>query len=174
MPRQIYALSMVLALGLLAGCNKPGEPELPVHACGEAVGTFLTRDFVPGITGDVETSRSVLALTNGGNVMFTDSNEGGVDGYPPFTAALGRWRCLSGSGDAPELSATMLDFSLAEEAGKKQIARADFKATFDPDTSSFIASGTLSFVPLDADPYAPGVLDNALPLKFTGIKIVAP
>ena len=120
------------------------------------------------------TSRSVLALTNGGHVIFIDSDHGVVGGYPPFTDALGHWRCLSAPGELPRLSATMLDFTMASETSSKQIARVDFEAIYVPATATFEATGTLSFTPLEGNPYGRNALKGALPLKFNGVKIVAP
>jgi hypothetical protein len=161
---------MLSALPLLATSAMAEDTELPVHACAAAVGTFLLRDAPKG--GDT-LNRSLIALTNGGHVMFVDSGERGEHGYPPFSNGLGRWRCLSKQGENPRLRAIILDFTFPME-GKQEIARLDLQGTVDLTSGKLTATTTLSFFPLDSDPFSAQVPAGAQQFTVTGQKIIVP
>ena len=181
--KPLAAALATLALAACSNGNAEGDKtststDLPVHACAEAVGTYLTTDKATEPDSPTIDSRSLIALTNGGHVMFIDSGEGGAKTFAPFTDALGRWTCLSQVGEAPRLKATALDFTLPVltegDAATQQIARVDFTATVDPASGVIEADAILAFVPLNADPYGDGATDGALEWQFSGYKIEVP
>lgn len=164
------APALLLALLLLPAPALAQDSELPVHACAEAVGTFLlTETREDGTT----LSRSLVALTNGGHIMFVGSDERGESGYAPFSDGLGRWRCLSSQGEAPKLRAIVLDFTLPGE-GEQRIARVDLDGTVDPGDGTLSATASLSFFPLDADPLNDAPAAQGGQFVLTGRKLVAP
>lgn len=146
------------------------DSELPVKACADAVGTFL---FSDAPTGSTTTSRSLIALTNGGHVMFVDSGEAGEPGYAPFSDGLGRWRCLSQPGEDPRLRAVILDFTFAGQ-GKQQIARVDLDGTLDRNTGILTAIATLSFHPMSSNPVSGDVRPGGKRFNLTGHRIEVP
>lgn len=143
-----WASAMMLSALLLPAPAIAQDAELPVHACAAAVGTFLTGDASAGVE---TSSRSLIALTNGGHVMFVDSGQRGGPEYAAFSDGLGRWQCLSSQGEDPRLHAVLLDFTFPED-GDQEIGRVDFEGTVDPATGELTATATLSFFPLDSDP----------------------
>ena len=160
---------MALAALLLTTPAIAQDPELPVQACADAVGTFLLADAPEG--GAI-TTRSLFLLTNGGHAMFVDSGQWGAGGYAPFSDALGSWVCLSEAGETPSFRAVVIDFTFPAE-GEQQIGRLDIEATFDPDSGLLTLTALLSFFPLDGDPLA-GPASDAEPFTITGRKITVP
>lgn len=158
--------ALLIASAILATPAMAQDAELPVHACGAAVGTFLLSDAPNG--GEI-TTRSLLLLTNGGHAEFVDSGQWGGEDYAPFSDALGRWECLSAEGEDPRFRAVVLDFTFPDE-GPQQIGRVDMEGTYDLATGELTVTALLSFFPLDGDPLA-GPAENADPFTITGVKI---
>ncbi len=160
--------AFLIATALLAAPAMAQDAELPVHACGAAIGTFLLSDAPDG--GEI-TTRSLLLLTNGGHAEFVDSGQWGGDGYAPFSDALGSWVCLSAEGEDPHFRAVVLDFTFPDERAQ-QIGRLDIEGTLDLGTGALTVTALLSFFPIDGDPLA-GPADDADPFTITGVKITA-
>ncbi len=167
------SLAILISSLLLVSPAMAEDPELPVQACAGAVGTFLTQDTQQGGDGDPVIARSLIALTNGGHVIFVDSGERGEPGYAPFSDGLGRWRCLSKEGESPKLRAIILDFTLPIEGGR-EIARLDLEGTVDASSGTLTATATLSFYPLEGDPLTGGATGNGGQFVVIGHKVVAP
>jgi hypothetical protein len=162
------ALALLLSALLLSAPAMADDPELPVQACAAAVGTYVLR-VAP--KGEETRTRSLLALTNGGHVMFIDSGQRGEPGYAPFSDGLGRWRCLSEQGEKPRLRAIVLDFTFPVE-GDQEIARVDLEGTFDPSSDTLKATATLFFLPLDSDPLSAAAPTSGDHFNVDGRKII--
>ncbi|MCP4329356.1 MAG: hypothetical protein GY791_13065 [Alphaproteobacteria bacterium] len=162
----------VVLLGVSNGARAE-DPELPVHHCAAAVGTYLATHYRTDGDEQEVASRALLALTNGGHVIRIDSGEAGEPGYSPFSDNLGRWRCLSKEGETPKLSGTFLNFTFP--VGRpQQIARLDFTATYDAEIMVLEGRVGLSFVGLEEDPYDPAIEREETVFGLTAKKIVAP
>lgn len=164
------ALARLLAMLLLSSPALAEDAELPVKACADAVGTFLVTEAPEG---GKTLSRSLIALTNGGHMMFIGSDEHGESGYAPFSDGLGRWRCLSKEGEDPRFRAILLDFTSPAD-GEQKIARVDLEGTLDPASGVLTATATLSFFPLDADPLDAAPEAQGRQFSVTGEKIKVP
>jgi hypothetical protein len=138
---------------MLVLCSVPGRPLAEADACHGLVGTYLTKNFTKGASGDDFTSRSLIVLSGGGQASFTDSGEGREAGFGPFTDGRGSWRCL----EANKLHAITLDFTTPTiEQPKADIGRLDFDLAYDPVSKTIKGTATLRLVPLGSDPLAPG------------------
>ena len=164
--RSIVALlaSMMIATPAVA------DSELPVKACAEAVGTYLLTETTES---GQKLSRSLLALTNGGHVMFIGSDQHGETNYTPFSDGLGRWTCLSKEGEKPYLRAIILDFTLPT-SGAQSIARVDLQGSVDLSSDVLTARATLSFFPLDSDPIDAEATGGGGQFTFKGQKVYMP
>ena len=135
--------------------------------CGALTGSYLIT--ITDNSGNFA-SREVFNLTDDGNALVIDSNEGGVSGVSnPFTSAQGSWRCKAGH--QVSAAVTVLDFSLPGPVQSGQsIARLDYQLS--PGTSSGTISGTidLRFFPLDGDPLTPPLPPPA-EFSFSGVVI---
>ena len=79
-------------LAIAAPTLAEDDTDPQIAPCIAAVGTFLTtRDIKVEGKPDM-VMRSLLSLTNGGHAFFTDSSEGGVLDYQPFSDGRGVWR----------------------------------------------------------------------------------
>lgn len=162
---------VVLALVFSASRDAEASEELPLSACVDAVGTYLTKNFASDRSGK-SVSRSLLTLTNGGQAFFTDSREVGSQVYAPFTDGRGAWRCLSASQGESTMAITVLDFTLVETGGRRQaIARLDMQAERGPDPGSIRGTITLYFVPLDGDPLNVEALGEGRVFRFEGLRV---
>jgi hypothetical protein len=164
------AFARLLAMLLLPTPVLAEDSELPVHACADAVGTFLMKETLEDGT---TLSRSLIALTNGGHIMFIGSDEQGESGYAPFSDGLGRWRCLSRQGETPMLSAIILDFTFPS-GSEQRLARVDLEGTVDPINGTLNAKATLSFFPLDVDPLNSEPSAQGGEFILVGHKIIVP
>ena len=170
---RVLSRSLTLFLmpaALLCAPVMADDAELPVKNCADAVGTFLMSERQTD--GDAK-SRSLMALTNGGHVMFIGSDEESETGYAPFADGLGRWRCLSKEGEKPKLRAVILNFTYPAE-GDQKIGRIDLDGTVDPGSGVFKAKATLSFFPLDANPMKDKPEERGGKFDVTGRKVEAP
>lgn len=141
-------------------------------ACGNAVGTFLTRNALDN-NGRTGTSASLLILTNGGQVLRFDSDEtGAAMDSRPFGNSAGTWRCDGADEDgAVRLTATMLDFTYPDAEGDEgQIARIDMTGHFLPETETLELAGKLGFLPLSAEGQAADALTHAPSLTTVTIR----
>jgi len=142
---------IVLAAGLIGiGAARPVAAE--AGACHDLVGTYLTKNFAKGESGNF-TSRSLIALFGSGQASFTDSGEGGEKGFGPFTDGRGSWRCI----EADKAHAVTLDFTTpTADAPKAEIGRLDFDLAYDAATKTIKGTATLRLIPLGGDPLKPG------------------
>jgi len=150
---------------VLGGANTAFAADEPLSACFDAVGTFLTTNT------DVETkevsSRGLISLTNGGHFFRTDSNEGGTEGYAPFTETRGAWRGVSDDGGELHVVATGIDFShKTPEYPDQTLARIDFNAVYNESSDSLSGDFTFYFVPIDGNPF-----DTAASGKVRGFTV---
>lgn len=163
----------VVVLTLMAAVphNARASEELPLSACFDAVGTYLTKNFASDKSGKAA-SRSLLSLTNGGHAFFTDSGEAGSQVYAPFTDGRGAWRCRSTSDSETAMAITVLDFTLAKPGGRSQaIARLDMEAVRGPSPGRIKGTITLYFVPLDGDPLNVETLGEGRVFRFEGLRV---
>lgn len=146
-----------------------------IAACIEAVGTYLTRRENPTVTGPERVGRSLLSLTNGGHAFLTDSAEGGVSGFQPFSDGRGVWRCESAAGGSETFRAMILDFTYpTDRYPDPQIARLDIEATIEAATGQLTGTTTIRFAPLDGDPMDESQLQNPIEYAFTGQRLMLP
>lgn len=138
-------LAAVVVLGSASSVFAADEP---LSACFDAVGTFLATN------ADVEskevTSRSLISLTNGGHFFRADSNEGGTEGYAPFTETRGAWRCVSDDGGELHVVATGIDLSQkTSEFPDQSLARIDYDAVYNEESDGLAGQFTFYLVPID-------------------------
>ncbi|MBD2676290.1 MULTISPECIES: hypothetical protein [Nostoc] len=127
-------------------------------------GAYLTTIFNPD---NSVASRGVITLTADGNFFVTDSNQGGVpNAFNPFTSGQGAWKCNSKT----KVSARSITFAFPGSAGAGSIGRADYQATFNPQTQTVQGTITLRLFNVSANPLS----NNVPPLgtfNFSGQKI---
>lgn len=108
-------------------------------------------------------SRALITLTEEGNLISSDSNQGGVSGqFDPFTTSQGTWVCNGNR----EITARALNFSLSNKGGSG-IARNDFKASFNPTTQTVQGTIELRLFDLKTNPLQ-GNGKNGGSFFFTG------
>ena len=100
-----------LAVPVLSPAALAEDADPALAGCSDAVGTFLTRRVNQTVSGVEHVGRSLLSLTNGGHAFFTDSAEGSVSGFQPFSDGRGVWRCVSGDAGTMRFTALILDFT---------------------------------------------------------------
>lgn len=145
---------------LLAG------PALAQDACAPLVGTYLTQKEFQAGTDPNTVGRSLLALIGGGVAAWTDSNQGGGDGWQAFSEARGGWTC-----DGESFTAVVLDFTyVTEEMPGQQIARIEVSGTIAD--GSMEGDATILFFPLGGDPADTDAGTNAIRYAFTGTKVM--
>ncbi len=172
MPRLLYALLTTSLLVAAPPAVAQEDTEPAIANCFEAVGTYLMRRVNEGVSGPEAVGRSLLSLTNGGHALFTDSAQGGVTGFQPFTNGQGAWRCLNADNGRFHFEALVFDFTIPiEERPDPQIARVDILATFNPDDGTLDGSVSIAFAPLDGDPLDKTSLKIDLGYDFTGQRI---
>jgi hypothetical protein len=165
------ACAVVLVVG---GAHTAVAADEPLSACFKAVGTFLTTNTNPD-RGDEVVGRSLISLTNGGHMLFTDSNEGGEAEWAPFTDGRGAWRCVSDDSGKFHILATLLDFTVkTAEFPEQKIARLDFDATYDEASDTLDSDVTLYFIPFDANPMDKANLKEAIRNRMVGIRVTPP
>ncbi|QHG20712.1 hypothetical protein [Nostoc sp. ATCC 53789] len=92
-------------------------------------GTYLTT--IKDVNGKFA-SRALITLTEEGNLITSDSNQGGISGqFDPFTTSQGTWACDG----KKAITGRALNFSLSNKGGSG-IARNDYRATFNPITQT--------------------------------------
>lgn len=166
--------SMVAALWLVFGLPAlaADDSDARITPCLDAVGTYLTNRVieVDGATDIV--MRSLVSLTNGGHILFTNVLEGGVLAYQPFSDGHGTWRCDGNADGTLSLTALLLDFvNPTEDQPKAKIARLDVQATIVAATGALSGQATIRFVPLIGDPFDEASLTDPIRYDFTGTKV---
>ena len=164
------ACGLVAGVALsIAGQAVAEDAGQPLSACAAAVGAWLTEN--PG----KEPSRSLVTFTADGLVLFADSGQGGGAGFASFTGGHGAWRCVAAGAGGPQLSATVLDFTLPTVAWPNQkIGRLDLTATVDAGNGTMSGAMTLLSAPLDGDPLAAAGLEEDAEGTFDAVRITAP
>lgn len=169
---------LAAAIGIAIALLSP-EPALAaeepasIRGCEPAVGTFLLSRHVARPDGATVIERSLISLTNGGHAFFTDSAQGGVDGYQPFSEARGAWECTSA--DDGTLSILMLDFTFPTKGEPEQkIARIAMDAAFAPDGSTLSGTANIAFTALEDDPLDAANLTDPIEYDFEGVRIAIP
>jgi hypothetical protein len=123
-------------------------------------GTYLTT--ITDANGNFA-SRALITLTEEGNLIVTDSNQGGISSqFNPFTTSQGTWACNGRT----EITATALNFSLSNQGGSG-IARNEYSATFNPRTQTVEGTIELSLFDLQGNPLK-GNGQNGGSFSFTG------
>ena len=154
---------------------RAAEEELPLSACADVVGTFLTNNYYLNSDDTRADNRYLLSFTDDGHVLLAGSAEFGVPGYQPFSDGVGAWRCLPSDDGAATFAAIILDFTFPTQSDRAQrIARVDMRGTLDADGETLAGTYALSFVPLDGDPLDDGSLTNRVDFRFDGSKVKAP
>lgn len=129
-------------------------------------GTYLTT--IKDASGKFA-SRALITLTEEGNLISSDSNQGGVTGqFDPFTTSQGTWACNG----KKAITGRALNFSLSNKGGSG-IARNDYRATFNPITQT--VEGTIElrlFNNLQGNPLQ-GNGQNGGSFFFTGQQVTA-
>ena len=167
----IFGAALIVSGSLASWAQE--DPSL--KGCNAAVGTFLTKSFKEGASGDDYIARSLFSLTNGGHAFFTDSGQRGEAGYRPFSDGRGAWRCVSGADGKSRFQAVILDFVFkTEDDQSEEIGRLDFDAVVDDKTGKLESRATLYFVPLGANPMHASTLGEGQKFELVGEKIAAP
>lgn len=172
--KQIAALPVAfLALAAPAGAQDTTDAQ--IAPCIEAVGTYLTTRTIK-VEGQPDmVMRSLISLTNGGHAFFTDSSEGGVLGYQPFSDGRGVWGCVSAEEGTVRLSAVILDFTFPTDTDPDaKIARLDISAEIAEASGDISGSTKIGFVPLTGNPMDTNALTDPIEYSFTGVKVMIP
>jgi hypothetical protein len=166
--RRLVMLSLAI---LMTAMLSPNRAMAEADACRDLVGTYLTKNFAKGGSGESFTSRSLISLTGSGQAFFTDSGEGGEAGFAPFTDGRGVWRCVSGN----KVRVLTLDFTTpTPDAPRAQIGRLDLDLAYDAGSKTIKGTGTLHLIPLGGDPLIPGELGGGRQFEIVGQRIEAP
>jgi hypothetical protein len=130
---------------------------------------FVTGTYLTTITSNGNfASRGLITLTQEGNFIVGDSNQGGISGlFNPFTTEQGTWACTGGK----EITARAIDFSLSNNGGTG-IARVDYHATFDRATQTVQGTISLHLFDLQSNPLVGNGTDGGT-TSFTGQLVTA-
>ncbi|MEH1870588.1 hypothetical protein [Nostoc sp.] len=164
----VFACTLLATPNVVRGDDSSVRKTDDTAPCSQSVsGSYLTKIFnSDGTIG----SRGVITLTEEGNFFVIDSNQGGVTKvFNPFTNGQGTWKCNSKTG----VSARYINFTFPGSAGATGgIGRADYQASFNPQTQTVQGTITLRFFKLNANPLS----DNVSPVgtfNFSGQQIKA-
>ncbi|WP_419906299.1 hypothetical protein [Hoeflea sp.] len=172
--RSLVTAPAALAV-LVVSAFAQDDTDKQIGPCIDAVGTFLTLRKIP-VEGQSDfVMRSLISLTNGGHAFLTDSSQGGVLDYQPFSSARGVWRCDDAKDGTVNLSAYMLDFTFpTEREPDALIARLDISAEYVAASGSISGITRIRFVPLDGDPLDTDQMKDPIEYEFTGTKMKMP
>lgn len=117
-------------------------------------------------------SRALLTLTTDGNILVTDSNQGGVyqgkNQFNPFSNAQGSWKC-NNNGD---ITATTLEFNLSGPlplaSNPLGIAGQNYRIKFNQNTQTLQGTIQVRFFDLNAT-VEEATGSKGVPLTFTFI-----
>jgi hypothetical protein len=166
----IGVLSVISVSDILSIHKAQAESAVDTYSeqavCSKSVtGTYLTT--VKDASGKFA-SRGLITLTQEGNFIVGDSNQGGISGlFAPFTSAQGTWVCTG----KKEITARAVDFSLSNQGGTG-IARVDYRATFDPKTQTVQGTISLHLFDLQGNPLEGDGQDGGTS-TFTGQLVTA-
>ena len=155
-----HALSGLCAAAAIGAAGPTLAQEIPLVACSAISGTYVTS--ISDIEG-VFASRGVMTFTRDGNVLITDSGQGGLPGiYEPFTSGQGVWTCAGVLPGKIMVKATSLTFTLPPSGGTQAFGRVDYEVTLDAETRGISGIVDLSF-PSAGDLEGADPIDNAGP-----------
>lgn len=161
----VSAFGAILCFGLTIGEARAD------NACGALPGTYLVT--VSNSDGSFA-SRQVVTLTEDGNVIVSNSGQGGETGvFNPFTSEQGTWECQS---HYPPIQAhaITLDFSLpGSVSGPQQIGRGDYQITFSLTSKTISGTIDLRFFPLTGNPLVSPLPAPASTYTFTGVRVTS-
>ncbi|MCV0426240.1 MAG: hypothetical protein K5905_12260 [Roseibium sp.] len=165
---------LLMAVSLTLGISTPllaEESNPEILGCLDAVGTYLTKRTVT-IDEKTRVDRGLIALTNGGHAFVTDSAEGGVAGYQPFSDGRGSWRCLGHEDGKSKLKIVMFDFTTSPDANAdRYMARVTTLADADPETGEVTGLTTVEFLAIDASPDTTDTVRPSVGYDFTGVRL---
>jgi len=145
---------------------------LNIRGCLDAVGTYMTKRSSEQ-EGKARIDRGLIAITNGGHAFVTDSAQGGLEGYQPFSDGRGAWRCLGKQDGKDKIKIITFDFTTTPNATTDRlIARVTVEAVSDPQTGTISGKSLVEFLAIDADPYTTDTVRPSVPYDFTGVRIV--
>ncbi|WP_414570951.1 hypothetical protein [Nostoc sp. CCY 9925] len=118
-------------------------------------------------------SRGVITLTADGNFFVIDSNQGGVPKvFNPFSSGQGAWKCNGKTGVIARSITFAYPGSTGTAGSTGSFGRADYQASFNPQTQTVQGTITLRLFNLNANPLS----NNVPPLgtfNFSGQRIKA-
>ncbi len=175
---RMTVLGTAAALAIASAQSAPAQ-EIS-GPCGQAVGTYLTTNSL-GDGGKSGTSRSLLALTNGGHAFRFDSDEAvATTDRRAFGDSAGTWRCdRVDDGGTVRLTLVMLDFTYpGPGGGSAEIVRIDLTGRYVPSAVTLELEGELNFLPMNAEAQEPAALSaktsRSIALTMRGRKITVP
>ncbi|WP_299472269.1 hypothetical protein [uncultured Roseibium sp.] len=169
--RRNFVVPLAVSFFALPGSNSLAAEAANISGCLDAVGTYMTsRSSV--IDGNTRIDRGLIALTNGGHALVTDSAEGGVNGYQPFSSGSGAWRCLGNEAGENKIKIVTFDFTTTPDAETdRYIARVTVSATADPASNSISGNSLVEFLAIDAAPDTAEIVRPSVSYDFTGVKL---
>ncbi|MBW4632760.1 MAG: hypothetical protein KME30_12965 [Iphinoe sp. HA4291-MV1] len=169
----LFAICTLSALCIPDTLNSQRAQAEPVNynyvnrtSCRKFAGTYL----ITVTTNGNFASRSIVTLTQDGNIFVVDSSQGGVSGqFNPFGDAQGAWKCTSNE----EITATTLNFGYpGTEGSTGNLARQDFRLTFEPQAKTVQGTIKLRSFDLQANPLEADGSDGGT-FTFTGQRVTA-
>lgn len=144
---------------------------LNIRGCQDAVGTYMTNRKSQQ-DGKTRTDRGLIAITNGGYAFVTDSAEGGLKGYQPFSDGSGVWRCLGKQDGKDRLKIITFDFTTTPDAEtNRYIARVTVEAVADLEAGIISGKSLVEFLAIDAAPDTTDTVRSPVSYEFTGVKL---
>lgn len=150
------------------------DPNSQQPSCTKFVtGTYLTT--ISDSTGKFA-SRSLITLTTDGNILVTDSNQGGVyqgkNQFNPFTTSQGSWKCNNNG----NITATILNFNLSGSlplaSNPLSIGGQNYSIRFNQSTQTLQGTIQLRFFDLKATVQeATGSKGVPVTFTFTGQRV---
>lgn len=160
---------------VLAGAPEPSfsqESGPNIGGCLDAVGTYMT-ERTSQLDGKSRIDRGLIALTNGGHAFVTDSAQGGLEGYQPFSNGSGVWRCLGKEGGKDKLKIMTFDFTTTPNAETdRYIARVTVEAIADPVANVISGTSVVEFLAIDAAPDSTKTVRPPVSYDFKGVRLV--
>lgn len=121
-----------------------GGAGLALADCDAAAGTYLTTKLTGQSPDTKQIGRSLITLNSDGSAIMADSAQGGIEGYQPFTNAMGDWDCV-----ANQITLLLVDMTF-DAPDKQRVVRVDTKARLEE--GALNGNTTVSFFPLFGDP----------------------
>ncbi|MET1414474.1 hypothetical protein ABVF61_19540 [Roseibium sp. HPY-6] len=169
--RRNLVVPLAVSFFAFPGSISLAEEAANISGCLDAVGTYMTsRSSV--IDGNNRVDRGLIALTNGGHALVTDSAEGGVNGYQPFSSGSGAWRCLGTENGRNKIKIVTFDFTTTPNADTdRYMARVTVSASADPASNSISGNSLVEFLAIDAAPNTTDTVRPPVSYDFTGVRL---